>query len=185
MPLRSRLPLIVCLATAFSGAALQPAQAKTRHLWSTVNICDSPKYADSVGIAARMPGDGTARRMYMRFYVQYREDKQWKYVKSGGVSPWLKAGSAKYSWSQRGYTFGFSPPAAGTKFVMRGLVKFEWRSKGGKVVKKTHRITSSGHETKGADPKGYSAAQCTLEGPPPPEQPPPYQDPNPPAVARR
>ena len=91
MPLRSRLPLIVCLVTAFSGAVLQPAQAKTKHLWSTVNICDSPKYADSVGVAARMPGDGTARQMYMRFYVQFREDKQWKYVKEGGRSPWIKA----------------------------------------------------------------------------------------------
>ena len=178
MPLRSRLPLIVCALAAALTCAAAPAQAKTRNLWATINVCDSPKYADSVGIAARMPGDGTKRRMYMRFYVQYRADKQWKYVKEGGVSPWLNAGSAQYSWSQRGYTFGFSPPAAGTKFVMRGLVKFEWRSKGGKVVKKTHRITSSGHVTKGADPKGYSAAQCTLEGPPPPEGPPPYQDPN-------
>jgi hypothetical protein len=175
---RFRAALTACLVIAFLGAALQPAQAKTKHLWSTVNICDSPKYADSVGVAARMPGDGTARQMYMRFYVQYREDKKWKYVKEGGQSPWLKAGSAKYTWSQRGYTFGFDPPAAGTKFILRGLVKFEWRGKGGKVVKKTHRITSSGHETKGADPAGYSAAQCTLEGPAAPAGQPPYQDPN-------
>jgi hypothetical protein len=123
-----------------------------------------------------MPGDGTSRRMYMRFFVQFREDKRWKQVKTGGTSPWLKAGSAKYRWSQRGYTFGFDPPPAGTTFVMRGLVKFEWRSKGGTVVKKTHRYTESGHVTSGADPKGYSSARCTLEGPPPPEQP-PYQDP--------
>ena len=177
MPLRRRLALLASLtALAAGGVAAQPAQGATKHLWSTVNICDSVKYPDNVGIAARMPGDGTTRRMYMRFYVQYREDKQWRFVKTGGRSPWLKAGSAKYAWSQRGYTFRFDPPAAGESFLFRGFVRFEWRSKSGKVVKKTSRVTQSGHDTSGADPKGFTAAQCTLEGPPPPEQP-PYQDP--------
>lgn len=174
-----RLPTLV-LACLVAVAALAPAaDAKTRHLWSTINICDSPKHPDAVGVAARMPGDGTNRRMYMRFYVQYRgDDGKWRYVPKGGRSPWMSAGSARYSWSQRGYTFGFDPPATGAKFVMRGLVRYEWR-RGKKVIKKTHRYTSAGHTTKGADPAGYSSATCTLEGPPPqPPQQPPYQDPN-------
>ncbi len=182
MPLR-RTPIAVACALAALAALAPAAPAAPKNLWATVNVCDSTNHPDDVGVAARMPGNGTRQRMYMRFFVQYRDDAgKWRYVKTGGRSPWVYAGSARYSWSQRGYTFGFDPPPAGAKFVMRGLVKFEWRSRGGKVVKRTHRYTSSGHPTKGADPEGYSAAQCTLEGPPP-EQQPPYQDANAPPPA--
>jgi hypothetical protein len=176
-----RLLLTGCVAVlAVLGASAAPAQAATtKNLWATVNICDSEKHPDDIGVAARMPGDGSDRRMYMRFLVQYREDKQWKYVKSGGDSNWIAVGSARYAWVEQGYTFTFDPPAAGTSFIMRGLVKYEWRNrKTKKVERRTHRTTVSGHETKKADPKGYSAARCTLTGPPA-EQPPVYQNPVP------
>ena len=167
MPLR--IPLTVCLAAlAALGASAAPARAKAKkNLWSTINICDSEKHPDDVGIGARMPGDSSDRKMYMRFYVQFREDKTWKYVGSSATSPWIAAGSARYTWAERGYTFSFDPPGAGTTFAMRGLVKFEWRNRKTKEVERhTHVTTTSGHTTKDADPKGYSAARCTLAGPP-------------------
>jgi hypothetical protein len=177
VPLRSgrTAPLAACALALAAVAALAPPAHARKHLWATINVCDSEHHPDDIGIRARMPGDGSALEMYMRFLVQYRKEGRWEYVPSGGRSPWVRAGSARFRYQERGYTFSFDPPAAGTRFVMRGLVKFEWRRRG-RVVERTHRATSSGHPSAGADPPRYSAARCVMEGPPPPEQP-PYQDP--------
>ena len=176
MPLRRSLVLAWALLVLALPA---PAGAATKHLWSTINVCDSTNHPDDVGVAARMPGTGKNQRMYMRFYVQYLDGDTWRFVKTGGRSSWQLAGSAKYAWIEKGYTFSFDPPAAGVTYTMRGFVRFEWRdAKSKKVVKRTHRYTSAGHPgTRGADPKGHSAAQCTMQGPPGEPQQPPYQDP--------
>ena len=44
-------------------------------------------------------------------------------------------------------------------------MQFQWRTKSGKVVRRTHLYTEGHHPTKGADPKGYSAAQCRISTP--------------------
>jgi hypothetical protein len=165
-------------------ASAVPASAATKHLWSTVNVCDTQNHPDDIGIAARMPGSARGYRMYMRFYVQYADGDDWRFMKDGGKSPWVLAGSDKFSWIERGWTFSIEPPPAGTSFTLRGFVRFEWRRGKTKVVKRTHRYTSAGHPgTAGADPKSYSERKCKMTGPPvgqqPPSQPPPYQDPNP------
>lgn len=177
---RALIPLACALAAM---AAMAPAApAATKNLWATVNVCDTPNHPDDVGIAARMPGNGSAQRMYMRFHVQYLDGDRWKNVPTGGSSPWLYAGSAKYTWVGRGYTFSFDPPATGATYTLRGFVRFEWRKGKTKVVKRTHRYTTAGHPgTRDADPKDYSARKCKMSGPPaqpaPPPQDPGYQDP--------
>ena len=181
MPIRRVLISFACALAAVAAAA-PAAPAATKHLWATVNVCDTMRHPDSVGIAARMPGNGSKQRMYMRFHVQYLDGETWKNVKDGGSSPWLYAGSARYTWVGRGWTFSFDPPPAGATYTMRGFVRFEWRKGKKKVVKRTHRYTSKGHPgTRDADPKDYSAKTCKMSGPPAQEQPPPsdpgYQDP--------
>jgi hypothetical protein len=180
MPLRRSLISLACALTALAVAA-PSAGAATKNLWSTVNVCDTFNHPDDVGIAARMPGSAKGYRMYMRFYVQFLDGDEWKFVKTGGKSPWVLAGSDKFSWIERGWTFSFNPPQAGTSHTLRGFVRFEWRRGKTKVVKKTHRYTSAGHPgTRDADPKNYSARKCKMTGPPAQSQPPqnpPYQDP--------
>jgi hypothetical protein len=183
MPLRRSIITLAC-AVALLGAMAPSAGAATKNLWATINVCDSPNHPDDVGVAARMPGSAKGYRMYMRFYVQYLDGEEWRNVSSGGKSPWVLAGSDKFSWIERGWTFSFDPPPAGTSYTMRGFVRFEWRRGKTKVVKRTHRYTSAGHPgTADAEPKDYSARKCKMEGPPSeaqpqPQQPPPYQDPN-------
>lgn len=179
MPLRRSIITLAC-AAALLAVAAAPAGAATKNLWATINVCDSPNHPDDVGVAARMPGSAKGYRMYMRFYVQYLDGDHWRFVKDGGKSPWVLAGSDKFSWIERGWTFSFQPPAAGTSYTMRGFVRFEWRRGKKKVVKRTHRYTSAGHPgTADADPKDYSARKCKMSGPPAtPPQEPPYQDPN-------
>ena len=163
-----RVPLLlaVLVALVLPGSA----EARTRQLWSTVNICDTDKAPDTIGIRARMPGDGTRRRMWMRFRTQFYSDDDfaWKYVTSGGRSPWVEVGSALFAFKETGYEFTFDPPGVGESFLLRGVVEFQWRSKGGKVVRRTRKFTEAGHRTTGADPRGFSAARCRINGPEPP-----------------
>ena len=97
--------------TAVSLVAATPAQARAvKDLWATVNVCDTPHSPDQLGVRARMPGDGTHERMYMRFTAQYLSGKTWKPVAKGGRSQWLYAGSALFVNQEIGFTFGFDPP---------------------------------------------------------------------------
>jgi hypothetical protein len=157
---------IVALA-ALSLIIAPAAQAKPpKDLWATVNVCDTAKSPDQMGVRARMPGDGTRRRMFMRFSAQYRSGKKWKPVSGRGRSHWLLAGSALFRNQELGYTFSFDAPKAGTSYLMRGLVQFEWRApKSPTVVRRTHRYTENGHPTKPAEPKGYSRATCKIVTP--------------------
>jgi hypothetical protein len=158
-----RIAALVALSLLLAPAA----EAKPpKDLWATVNVCDTKKSPDRMGVRARMPGDGTRRRMFMRFTAQFRSGKKWKPVSGQGRSKWLLAGSALFRNQELGYTFSFDTPRPGTGYLMRGLVQFEWRAKGsGKVVRRTHRYTSKGHPTKPAQPKGYSRATCRIATP--------------------
>jgi hypothetical protein len=166
MPIR--ISAILALALALGLPATADARAAS-HLWSTVNVCDTVKSPDTIGIRARMPGDGTRRRMWMRFRTQFysQDDYAWQYVSTGGRSPWVEVGSAIFAFKETGYEFTFDAPAAGSTFLLRGVVEFQWRSKGGKVVRRTRKFTETGHRTRGADPKDFSAARCRIEGPAP------------------
>ena len=167
MPLRVSLLLALVLALAI------PASADARrasHLWSTVNVCDTDKSPDAIGIRARMPGNGTRQRMWMRFRTQFysQEEYSWQYVKTGGRSKWVELGSALFAFKETGFEFTFDPPATGSTFLLRGVVEFQWRSKGGRVIRRTRKFTEAGHRTRGADPANFSAARCRIEGPPAP-----------------
>lgn len=164
-------PITISLAAAALTAG--PAQAQpVKNLWATVNVCDTPHSPNMLGVRARMPGDGTRERMYMRFTAQYRSAGEWKQVPEGGRSSWLYAGSALFEDQEIGYTFGFDPPAKGESFLMRGLVQFQWRDRRrhlGRlrtvVVRRSYRYTSSGHPTERAEPAGFSAATCRIRTP--------------------
>ncbi len=170
------LLLIAFAVPASAGAALP------KDLWATVNACDSANFPDRVGVRAAMPGDGTGKRMYMRFRLQYQRNG-WQPV-AGGRSPKLLLGSARRD-RQGGWTFKVSPPTQGGSFLLRGVADLEWKKKtyrikrvrvkrGGKTVvrrkrvfrrwvtaKRSSQVTRSGVKgVKGGD--GLSLGACTL-----------------------
>jgi hypothetical protein len=162
-----RRVLLVSAAVLVCALAAAPAgYAKSGNLWATVNVCDTAGSPNSMGVRARMPGDGRRHRMYMRFQAQFKNAKgKWVPVTGKGASKWLYAGSALFRTQELGYTFSFDAPAAGSSYVMRGLVQYQWRTKKGSVVQRTHLYTEAGHPTHGADPKNFSAAHCTISTP--------------------
>jgi hypothetical protein len=156
------------LAAAVPGAARAadaPTVDKSPYLWATINICDTAKHPDTIGIRASMPGSGkTKERMYMRFQVQYylAAPKKWAPTDATVDSGFQAVGSAKYKRRESGWNFSLTPPPEGQTYRLRGIVSYEWRV-GKKVVRSATKRTHSGHKgTDGADPKGFSAAECTV-----------------------
>lgn len=167
--------------TVTSGPSYGIARTSdTPELWATVNICDTDKNPDSMGIRAGMPGNGTDQRMWMRFTAEYwsRARQAWTAVSGTGVSPWVYAGSAQLERRQAGWTFAFSEPPEGVTFTMRAQVEFEWRAKGvpaskrqklrrrgaaRRVLRSEMRLTQTGvRGVHGGDPAGTSKAMCLI-----------------------
>lgn len=142
---------------------LSTAQAKL--LWATVNICDTKDHPDTIGVAASMPVIKKATRFYMRFRLQYRDD-------SARAFKWVPGPNADSGWSlvdprrgkarRAGYDFTLVP-TQDRAHVVRAVVSFQWR-RGRELLLSARRLTTIGHtRTKAADPKGFSAAFCTIE----------------------
>jgi hypothetical protein len=131
--------LIVGLATLAIGRA--SGQSGSGPLWATVNTCTP----DAVGVRASLPGDGTRKRMRVRFSAQWYSPSQQAWLAVGGVasSPWLDAGSAQYAYQQTGWTFHFDRPTGGAKFQVRGVAEMQWLS-GGQVARSATRVTQAG-----------------------------------------
>jgi len=157
-----RTSLATCLALAAAlvvpaAAAARPAQAD--RLWATVNVCDTSRHPNEVGIRASMPGvpRGAVRRM--RFRVQWRDGSRWRFV-TGADSGWRKLSRSRGRAIESGWSFEFEPPAKAITF--RGVVGYRW-VRNGRIVASAREITESGHRsTAGADPADYSAATCSM-----------------------
>ena len=172
--------LLVAVALLVSSADASAVPKKTT--WATVNVCDTAKKRNAVGVRAGMPGNGTTQRMYMRFQLQWYRPAQRRYADLGAPSTWVSAGSARFAAAQRGFTFGgIADPPAGGRYKLRGEVSFEWRElqplkKGSKrkrevVVKRATRVTRGGLKgVVGGKPPGRSDGVCIVRGqtPPPP-----------------
>ncbi len=166
VPLMRRLLLTAALLLVPSAAASGASPAKpriptvvtSRHLWATVDVCNTPTNPRVVGVRGSMPGTGLSdEQMFMRFQVQYQSGADWKFIPRADTG-FRSIGLAVYKARQAGQTFTFPTGA----YVLRGLVSFQWRRHGHAVLK-AQRATTAGHVAlAGADPAGYSAAACAL-----------------------
>jgi hypothetical protein len=153
-----RLPAALMSGALVALAAAAPAHA-SKNLWATVNVCDTAKHPNEIGVRASMPGfpRGTARRM--RFRIQYRDGDRWRYV-TGADSGWRSLSRAHGRPLEAGWSFEFPPPESAITF--RGVVRYRW-IRDGRVVGRALEITEAGHRsTAGADPPGYSTATCSI-----------------------
>lgn len=167
--------LLAVSAMLVSSAEAGAVPKKTT--WATVNVCDTAKKRNSVGVRAGMPGNGTRQRMYMRFQLQWYRGRERRYVDIGAPSTWVSAGPARFRAAQRGFTFaGIVDPEAGERFKLRGEVVFQWRElrpvrEGAErrrevVVKRARRFTRGGlRGVVGGRPPGRSDGVCIVDGP--------------------
>lgn len=141
---------------------------RSKDLWATVNICDTARHPNTIGVRGSMPGLGNRRsRMAMRFRVQYKSRTDGKWKDTGGKtsdSGWIRVGSTIRLVSSYGRDFTFKPPTDGGSHLLRGVVSFRWKRQG-RVVARARRVTRRGHRTGVGDPKDYTAAQCEITAP--------------------
>jgi hypothetical protein len=155
---------LLALPSSVSAAARQPfrALAQSPELWATVDLCNTPAHPHTIGVRGSMPTDGHPHdAMYMRFLVQSLDaaTHQWADLGKSADSGFVQIGSGP-STRQAGRTFEFKPTT--TAYTLRGVVEFQWR-RAGRVVHVASRTTAAGHTSlAGAEPKGFSAATCTL-----------------------
>ena len=178
------IPLLVLVpAAALAGAAggtPQPGAELTaekkrpkrvdlktsKHLWATINVCDTAAHENTVGVRGSMPGLGhKPSKQQMRFQVQYRtDDGDWRHAGEDADSGWQNVGRTVRQRVESGQNFTFVPPDEGAH-RLRGVVRFRWLKRGETVAYQL-RLTEAGHKTTaGADPKGYSASSCSITAP--------------------
>jgi hypothetical protein len=158
---RTPLPAAAALLTA-TGALAMTTKSKPSELWATVDVCNTPHHADTIGIRGSMPGDGHPHDvMYMRFLVQSLDATThiWANIGRSADSGFVLVGSAALT-RQAGRSFEFKPTA--TTYTLRGLVEFQWH-RAGRTIRAVSLPTTGGHTSlAGAEPKGFSAATCAL-----------------------
>jgi hypothetical protein len=163
--------LLVAVALVAASSSLAPAAAtqpfrplaQSPELWATVDVCNAPHHPNTIGIRGSMPTDGHPHdKLYMRFLVQSLDaaTTQWADLGKSADSGFVLLGSAS-STRQAGRTFEFKPTT--TAYTLRGFIEFQWR-RAGRVVHLLSQPTTAGHTSlAGAEPKGFSAATCTLK----------------------
>lgn len=164
MPVRTATAVLLAALATAPAAVAKPHDSK--RLWATVNICDTAAHPNEIGIRASMPGVAQRTKLRMRFRVQYyaAADGLWHNFASDPRtdSGWVTVGEQRGGVVESGWNVAFKPPSDGGKHLLRGSVHFRW-VRDGEAMHASRRITRGGHRaTKGSDPKGYSAATCSI-----------------------
>ena len=137
-------------------AAAAKAERST-DLWATVNICNTAKYPDTIGIRGQMPALGFAATLQMQITLDYYS------LATASLKPVPKAhmlvslGTVTSGDYQDGVTFKVKPPA-----ILSGTIKFFWRS-GTTLLGSAIKHASGGEKgVDQSDPGGFSAATCRM-----------------------
>jgi hypothetical protein len=163
----ARIVGAVAIALTAMPTAASAGLLSSKSLWATVDACRATATHGVVGIRGSMPGsNNAAERMYMRFRLQYRTPALgargvWHYVGSSGDSGFVFVGDGSLTSEQSGRSFQIAT-TSGQTYLLRGVVIFDWRLHG-TPVHHAQLTTTAGHiASAGADPAGYSTADCVL-----------------------
>jgi hypothetical protein len=134
---------------------------QSRSLWTTVNICDTRKYRNDIGVRGQMPSLGFASKLYMVVQVNYwsRPQNRFLPIQSNLATTRLSLGNSATGLEQDGAVFPFSAHTG----LLNATFSFIW-TRGGKVIGQTARRTTAGHrDADHGSPAHYSAAQCRIK----------------------
>ena len=173
--MRRLLAMIMLIAGAMATLATAPALAagptpaqihravmraeRSSSLWATVNVCNSRRYRNDLGIRGQMPSLGFAAWLSMDIKLLYYSAAQTRYVPvpSRGTK-FVRLGRSSSGLQQSGALFEFSPHQP----RLEAIVTFIWR-RSGRLLGQAQRRTTSGHPNADyASPPHYSAASCVI-----------------------
>jgi hypothetical protein len=161
------LAVIACAAAAQASAA-GPSSSQIRkavgsakrskRLWATINICDTRRHPNTLGIRGQVPALGFSSSISIAISVDFWNPATKRFKPDPGVDKLIRLGNPSDGIQQQGVSFQFSPHAG----RFRGNAVFVWK-RSGKVLGQTDRLTTSGHrDADFGDPPGSSAATCTI-----------------------
>jgi hypothetical protein len=161
--------LLAAAATTPTPAQIRAAVArgeKSADLWATVNACNlastHPKGEKLIGVRVQMPGLGFASHLYMAIDIEYWNQAKKRFLKTNSHYGLKSFGIAIRAPRQSGVSFAFTPPPAGSHYVLRGVATLEWRI-GTRVLGRVVRNTGHGyHHVDFSQPPGFNAATCTI-----------------------
>jgi hypothetical protein len=133
---------------------------QSRSLWATVNICDSRRYHNDLGVRGQMPTLGFSASLYMVIQVNYwsRARHQFLPIQSNLATTRLSLGSSSAGLEQDGAVFPFAAHTG----LLNATFTFIW-TRGGKVIGQTVRGTTAGHtDADHGSPPHHSTAQCRI-----------------------
>ena len=144
-------------ANPLAGAARAKSQRSDdggdRPLWATVNVCDTKKSPNALGVRTSVPGNGSNERIFARYTAQWwsAAQEEWLTVGGSGVTDWVLVGDADMSSRQAGWTFRFVQPPQGTTYVMRGVVELQWRevAQSARKGRKSRKARRARHNRRG------------------------------------
>jgi len=162
------LAAAVLLAAGTAAAAVGPARIahavhsaeQSRSLWATVNICDTHKFRNDLGVRGQMPTLGFAASMFMVVQVNFWSPDRHRFlpIQSNLATTRLSLGTNSSGLQQDGAVFPFSAHTG----RLNATVTFIW-TRGGKIIGQAVRRTSAGHhDAAHGNPPRYSAAQCRV-----------------------
>jgi hypothetical protein len=135
-------------------AAVRAAES-SKLLWATVNICNTTRHPDTIGIRGETPSLPFATTMSMRIQVDYWNGS--KFVPDPHAVKRVELGDPVNQVLQNGANFTFTPPV-----ILSGTIEFQWKL-AGKVIGTATRLTGHGYKhVADGDPAGYSTATCRM-----------------------
>lgn len=153
----------VLTALAVLMLAAVPAHAREAHLWATINVCDPPAKPGAVGVRISIPRHGTRKhrqQQWARIRIQWYDGAAWQWLGDTGDTGYKHLGHGRGTF-EGGTTFTFTPPAAGQRLILRGIVNVQWRIRR-KVRGRATLTTESGHMDPQDSHLAMSQATCEI-----------------------
>jgi hypothetical protein len=131
---------------------------RSRSLWATVNICNTKRFKNTLGVRGQMPGLGFSSSLVIDIQVDFFNPTTKRFQRVPHASMKIPLGKVASGLQQGGATFTFKPHTG----LLSARVGFEW-VRGGKVLASTTRRTTGGHTSADfGNPPHFSAPQCRI-----------------------
>jgi hypothetical protein len=163
------LAVAVSMPAAFAQAANRnpsPRQIRraisraerSKSLWATVNICNSRRQRNTIGIRGQMPTLGFPAWLSMRIELGFYNKTKKRFDPVSSTVKLIRLGRSSTGLVQDGTTFMFTPHTG----LFNANVQFIWR-RSGKLLGQTRRRTTAGHhDADFGSPPHFSAKQCRI-----------------------
>ena len=134
---------------------------RSSSLWATINICDSRRYPNQLGVRGQMPALGFSASLSMVVQVDSYSvtSKRFVPIPNPQATAKLPIGTVSSLVEQGGQVFPFKPHSG----LLNATITFTW-TRAGKVLGQTKRRTTAGHaQADFGSPPHFSAAQCKIK----------------------